>query len=201
MLKPNQRLARVRLTMKERQFVQALVLCRFNAAAAARKIGYAESWANVMACRMMARPTVLAEVERLRAELLADADARVDELLRDTRCIATSNICEMVEGEGDDFRIKPLSALSEDQQRAIAQIRIDATGGTGDGERRRVLRTTIKLHPKVPALELLMKVKGMIIERRHEEHTLHVMIADELRAGLQRAEQDAVTVEVVPSQR
>ena len=54
-----------------------------------------------------------------------------------------------------------LSKLARDHAAAIQKIREDTTGGSGDGERQLVVRTTIKLADKVKALDLLGKHLGM----------------------------------------
>lgn len=184
---PNQSaLAKIRLKQRERQFVRALVKCRFNAAAAAREIGYSEHNAPVVGCELLARPHVRAEMERLRQEMLDLGTAQVHEVLANASAVATSNIADLVEGNGDDFQIKPFDQMTDEQRRSIAEIRIDTTGGTGDGERRRVLRTTLKLHPKIPALELLMKFHGLLIERQQHDHVIHVEVAERLRSARKR---------------
>jgi phage terminase small subunit len=57
--------------------------------------------------------------------------------------------------------ILDLSSITRDQFAAIQEIREDATGGAGDGERRKVLRTTVKLANKTQNLELLGKHLGL----------------------------------------
>jgi hypothetical protein len=71
--------------------------------------------------------------------------------------------------------------LTRDQFAAIQEFSVDTTGGIGDGERRRVLRTRIKLSPKVPALQLLASSLKIFADK------LEVSLDDVIIARLQAA--------------
>ena len=61
----------------------------------------------------------------------------------------------------------------------------DHTGGTGDGERRQILRTRIRLADKLRALELAGKHLKVFANRM--EHDASQGLAEALRAALERA--------------
>jgi hypothetical protein len=63
--------------------------------------------------------------------------------------------------DADGKAVIDLTKITRDQFAAVQEIREDATGGTGDGERKVVLRTTLKLSDKTKNLELLGRHLGM----------------------------------------
>lgn len=65
----------------------------------------------------------------------------------------------------DDKRVVDLSVTTRDQMAAVAEITEDTTGGSGDGERKVVLRTKVKLYDKTKALELLGKHLKLYTDR------------------------------------
>jgi hypothetical protein len=80
-----------------------------------------------------------------------------DRITRELALLAFSNMADYTRSanSGADHDLD-LEDLTRDQMAAISEFTVDTIGGgTGDGERRRILRTRIKLCPKVPALQLL----------------------------------------------
>ena len=54
-----------------------------------------------------------------------------------------------------------LSKCTRNQMAAVREYTVDHTGGTGDGERKMVLRTRIKLSDDLRALELLGRCRDI----------------------------------------
>lgn len=81
--------------------------------------------------------------------------------------------------------------------RAGAELPANAT--YADAAALGLLRSSIKGNA-VALREIREAIEGKVADRVEcqEEHTLHIMIAEELRAGLKRAE-ETTTVEVIPS--
>lgn len=128
----------------------------FNATRAYVAAGYSENGANGAASRLLASVSIrhrIAEILKERCEALLISKDRV---LRETALLAFSNMHDYMTVHDGEAHMD-LSTLTRDQAAAIQEIREDATGGTGDGERKKVVRTTLKLVGKTAALELLGK--------------------------------------------
>lgn len=64
--------------------------------------------------------------------------------------------------DADGKAVLDMSAITRDQFAAVQEIREDTAGGSGDGERKLVIRTTLKLADKTKNLELLARHLGML---------------------------------------
>jgi phage terminase small subunit len=77
-----------------------------------------------------------------------------------------------------------LDDVSLDDWAAVQEITVDATGGKGDGERRKVLRTKFKLADKRGSLELLGSHLKLFTEKI--EITGDEALIERLAAGRKR---------------
>jgi len=177
-----------RLTPKQRIFV-AEYIATLNGAEAARKAGVSEASASVRASSWLANRKVKEAIEaRLRA-IERTAEIKAERIIQELARIGTADMRQFVRRDTNgELELIPIDQLQPDLSAAISEIVIDETGGTGDGERRRVLRTRFKLWPKVPALELLGKIKAMLVTRqeRYSEEHLVLHAAEELQRALAR---------------
>ena len=97
-----------------------------------------------------------------------------------------ANMLDYISVQDGDGRID-LSTLTRDQAAAIQEIREDSTGGSGDGERKLILRTTFKLADKTKNLELLYKRLGLLKEK--VEHTGLESLAEAIAKGRRALEE------------
>lgn len=87
-----------------------------------------------------------------------------ERVLRELALCGFSNLEDYTRLE-EDKRVVDFSATTRDQMAAVAEITEDTTGGSGDGERKVVLRTKVKLYDKIKALELLGKHLKLYTEK------------------------------------
>ena len=141
----------------------------FNATRAYIAAGYSETGASAGASRLLADVRVRDRVSEVLKERCQALMITKDRVLRETALLAFANMSDYLRSDGDGELILDFSALTRDQAAAIQEIREDATGGSGDGERKKVMRTTFKLASKVTSLELLGKHLALFNDRI--EHT------------------------------
>lgn len=127
----------------------------FNGTRAYKAAGYSEKGAAAGASRLLINVKVKALISKLveqRCDELAITKSRV---LRELALMGFANMHDYVTINSEGQADIDLSALTRDKAAAIQEITVDTTGGTGDGERRQVLRTKFKLSDKRGSLELL----------------------------------------------
>jgi phage terminase small subunit len=119
--------------------------------------------------RLLKRTAVGLRLAELRAEVEKRTDVRTDRVVTELSRLAFSNILDfLVITEGGQVSTD-LSKITREQSAAIARIETEvllaspeslkAAGVKGKGPR--LLRTTVHLHDKLPALNMLAKHLGM----------------------------------------
>lgn len=132
-----------------------------NGKRAAMAAGYSELTAASQASRLLTNRNVQRLLRREQIRRASKLDLKAESVVEELRRLGFSNMMDYMRiGEDGDPKID-LSALTRDQAAAIQEIREDTTGGSGDGERKQVIRTTFKLADKKAALELLGRHLGM----------------------------------------
>lgn len=133
-----------------------------NGTRAAIAAGYKPSTAKEQASRLLTKRSVSSLVDKHLATRASKTDLKAEHIVEELRRLAFSNMMDYME---IDENGKPcglnMSNLTRDQAAAIQEITEDTTGGSGDGERRLVLRTKFKLSDKAKNLELLGRHLGM----------------------------------------
>lgn len=132
---------------------------------AALRAGYSKNNPSVMASLVLARPHVKREIEKGLTERLRSIDLRADRTLYEIKNLAFANMQDFVQMGEDGLPFLDFSQLTREQWAAVQEYTEDATGGTGDGERKVVMRRRIKLAPKSHALELLAKYFKLLTEK------------------------------------
>lgn len=131
-----------------------------NGTRAAIAAGYSEGAARSQASRLLTKRNVQRLVQQLQSSRASKLELKAEHVTEELRRLAFSNMLDYMRVEDGEPRVD-LSALTRDQAAAIQEIREDATGGTGDGERKQIMRTTFKLADKRGSLELLGRHLGM----------------------------------------
>jgi phage terminase small subunit len=135
-------------------FAREYVIDR-NATRAAIAAGYSEHSAGSIGSQLLKRLNVKKLIDQHTSRLAKKADATAEKVLQELQRLAFSNMKDYIVVKPDGQADIDFSMLTRDQAASIQEIKVDTTGGTGDGERRQVLRTTFKLADKGQNLERL----------------------------------------------
>lgn len=127
-----------------------------NKTLSAIKAGYNEARACKEGIRLLKRDDVIDMLEVERARLRGRVDVSDRRLFAEIGAIGFGNICDLT---NEDGTLKPLNNLPEATQRAIKSIKIKNVKNE-DGEYVQQV-VGIEMHPKLPALQLLVAIKGL----------------------------------------
>lgn len=149
-------------SFRQQKFAQNYVI-DLNGTRAAIAAGYSSSTAASQATNLLKNNKVQKLIDRLNSARADKLELRADKIDEEVARLAFSNMANYV--KIDEYG-KPqgiaLSELSRDDWAAVQEIREDTTGGSGDGERKAILRTTLKLSDKTKNLELLYRRLGLL---------------------------------------
>lgn len=174
-----------RLTPKQRRFVEHyLAMEDPSPSVAAKKAGYKHTHRGSELLNNPLVKAALGKHEKLRHEAMR---VNGDDALREVMCIGMSDIGAYVADDGLSF--KPVSEWSEEARRAVSEIEYFTNPLTGEVGIRK-----IKLWPKQPALELLLKRLDMIPDAEKE----YVLTLGSLRKlAEQKLAENVIDVEVI----
>jgi phage terminase small subunit len=137
-----------------------------NGTRAAIAAGYAEGSAHVAASQLLRKTKVRQLIAGLQTKRASKLEVKAERVLEELSRIAFSNMADYME---IDETGKPvgldLRKLTRDQAACIQEISEDSTGGSGDGERRLIIRRKFKLADKLKANELLCRHLGMFNDK------------------------------------
>jgi phage terminase small subunit len=145
-------------------FVHAYVK-DLNGTRAAIAAGYAPKNAAVTASQLLNLPKIKKLLAALVAEKTRKFDISADNVLAHIAKLAKANMMDFMVVGKDGQPDTDFSNLTREQAYAIQEICVDTTGGTGDGERRQVLRTRFKLAGKEKPLEMLARYLKLLTDR------------------------------------
>jgi len=147
-------------TLRQETFAHEYVI-DLNGTRAAIAAGYAEKAAHVAASQLLKNTKVQKIIQQLQAKRASKLELKAEKIDEEISRLAFSNMLDYISVQDGDGRID-LSTLTRDQAAAIQEIREDSTGGSGDGERKLIIRTTFKLADKSKNLELLCRRLGLL---------------------------------------
>lgn len=127
----------------------------FNGTRAAIAAGCKPRSAHVTASRWLKNAKVKAIIAEVQKKQCDKLEVTAERVLSELAKLSYSNMLDYVKVGADGQLDTDFSAITREQAAAIQEIKCDTTGGTGDGERRQVLRTTFKLADKGANLERL----------------------------------------------
>lgn len=137
-----------------------------NGKRAAIAAGYSESRAEVTASELVRNRKCKAIIDKLLSKRASKLEVKAERVLEELARIAFSNMADYMEIDADGKPIGlDLRKLTRDQAACIQEISEDSTGGSGDGERRLVIRRKFKLADKLKANELLCRHLGMFNDK------------------------------------
>ena len=168
-------------------------LTHFNGARAAREAGYAKKGAHVQASRLLRNVHIAAEINRRRAVLAENLrDLSENRIKHEIACLALANMQDFSGMFGDGTAAEKLALLTREQAAAVQEMVVeDRRSG-----RRQVRRIKFKLADKRGALELLAKVKGMLVEKVDHHHLHQGTIMHALLQEIDEATRGKPIVEV-----
>lgn len=137
----------------------------FNGSRAAIAAGYGKKGARVRASQLLTNRNIQALLAKLIKKHAKKLDLTAGKVLAELSQMGFSNMLDYMRADEDGELVLDLSELTREQAAAIQEYTVDATGGTGDGERKLVMRTRFKLADKIKALELLGKYLKLFTER------------------------------------
>jgi len=151
---------------KERieKFCRAYI-ASLNATSAAIAAGYSAKTAKQQGSRLLTYVDVEKRLAELSKKQLDKLDHSAQKVIDELGRLAHSNMLDYIVIREDGQADVDLSKITREQAAAIQEIKVDTTGGAGDGERRRVLRTTFKLVDKGANLERLGRYHKLFTDK------------------------------------
>lgn len=155
------------IPIKREKFAKEYLI-DLNGTRAAIRAGYAPKHADTEAVRLLGDAKVKAIIETEQAKLAARCDIQKEELIRLLRRRAHANMADFTRIVGDR-PVLDFTGVTREKMAAVQEISEDTTGGRGDGERKLVLRTKVKICNPDQAIELLARMSGLLIDRTKHE--------------------------------
>lgn len=139
------------LTDQEKRFCERYVE-HFNKARAVRESGSKTKYPSQQAAKYLEKSEILQYIEILKEDAAGRVDLRLDRVLKEQMRIGFSNMAHFVRKNRKSKKLElvPPEELGEDDLAALQEIIITDTKAGSQ-------KTRIKLHPKQPALDTLLK--------------------------------------------
>jgi phage terminase small subunit len=139
------------MSPRQRRFIDEY-LVDLNGTQAAIRAGYAPKRASNSAWRLLRRPAIAAAVHEAMAARETRTRITADRVLKEYARIAFADMRRVTEWGPEGVKLRPHTAVSEDDAAAIAEI---ASGSDKGG------RGRIKLHDKKGALDAIARHLGL----------------------------------------
>ncbi len=136
----------------ELSYTQAYLEAGYRATAKTARIG---------ASRLLTLPNIEARVRELRQQRAQRLDIQTDPLVRRAHAIALTSLAQVASWGDGELTLKPSADLTEAEAAAIMEVE-ETSRERLDKQGRIILqrKRKIKMHPKLPAIELLLKAAG-----------------------------------------
>lgn len=155
-----------------------------NGTRAAIAAGYSEKGADVTGSRLLDNPRVQRIITRLISARAAKAEMSALQIDQELERLVRANMKDYGNPSSLD-----MDSITREQAAAIQEWSEDTTGGSGDGERKLILRTRLKLTDKLRAIELLYRRRGLITDKSNVSVTGDAELVAALAAGRKRLAQ------------
>lgn len=150
------------------RFVAAYLL-EPNATKAARAAGYTDKNARSQGSRLLTNADIWRAIAEAREARAARVQVDQDRVVQELAAVGFADMADFLVLGPNGSVTFDWKHLPPGASRAIMELVVDEyTEGSGEAARP-VRRTKLKLHPKIPALELLARHVGMLIHKH--EHT------------------------------
>lgn len=165
---PDHDVAITRLPPRQARFV-AEYLIDDNATQAAIRAGYSAKTAAEQGCRLLRNVQVAAAIQGRRQEVATKLGVRAEQVIEELARVGFADMADYLKID-DGGRVElDLANMPEGASRAIQELTQEERWEGKDEDRHLVRTTKFKLHPKIPALDLLGKSLALWITR--QEHT------------------------------
>ena len=191
-----------RLAPRHEAFCKAYITT-LNVTTSAVAAGYSKKTAASQGSRLLKKVKIAARIAKLQKKHCDKLEITADRVLRELALLAYANMDDYVDvymnARGEQERRLNTAKPTRDQMAAVCEITEDTTGGSGDGERKAVMRTRFKLADKGINLERLgrhlklftdrieMKIEGdlstEILEARNAVQKLRAYADDRSRGA------------------
>ena len=154
------------LTVKQALFCREYILDR-NASAASVRAGYSPKNSNVTGSRLLANVGIKAVISRLAEAHLAKLEMDIDEMCQIASRIGRARVSQLFAPRvnGDDWTLLHPTELPTDVAEAVSSIEVrrDIDGSQS---------FKYKLHPKLQALDLIAKLRGLVTKKTELDVTM-----------------------------
>lgn len=124
---------------------------RCSAAQAFMDAGYKSKNPDVDACKLLKKPSIEAEVERRKQEIIAKEKLSTEKVLHELCLLGFANMADYYNEDGS---LKEINELTREQAAAIQEVNVDKNG-----------KKTYKLFSKVGSLELVGRNLKMFTDK------------------------------------
>jgi phage terminase small subunit len=147
----------IKLTDKQEKFCLEYMI-DLNATQAAIRAGYSPKTASEMGYENLNKPQIIDRIAQMKEEGYSRARKSRDDIIRELENIGFSRLGKVVSwNESGPSMLKSSEDIDDDTHAALESIEItEDFVGKGD-DARAVLKTKVKLHNKLPALQQLAK--------------------------------------------
>jgi phage terminase small subunit len=155
------------LTHKQLRFVEEYLI-DLNATQAYKRAGYkvqSDHSAQVNSSRLLSKAVIAEKIKEKIAERSAAAGITADDVWREWRYIACSDIGDILDFTGEKPKLKPVNTIPESARRSIKSVKVrHHLEGHGD-QAREVEIMEFTLWDKPAALAIVARAMGELIER------------------------------------
>ena len=158
-----------KLTDQQLQFCYEYII-DFNGTQAAIRAKYSTKSAKEQASRLLTYDNVQAKITELTQQRQARASKSADDVIAELEHIGFSRLGDIMTWDetGAAF-INDSNEIPDCAEAAIESIQVDVDQIGNDKNSRKVLKTKVKLHPKIPALIQLCKHHGIANDKSQIE--------------------------------
>lgn len=164
-----------RLTGKQLRFVEEYMI-DMNAAAAARRAGYAPKRADAVGFNLLRKTEIQETIQAKRQERSASTGITAERVIQEIARIAFADPRVVMEWGANGITLRNSSSLTDDQAAAVMEVSETRSESGGS--------IKVKLHNKVEALEKLAKHVGLYNPRSGDDDSQAKAVADAVRRKL-----------------
>lgn len=170
------------MTPNQARFVEEYLL-DLNATQAAIRAGYSAKTALQQGPRLLGNAGVKAAIQKALAARAKRVEVKADDVLRELLRIATTDISEAYDDEGN---LKKLKDIPVDLRRAISGVEVDEIwDGYGEDRTQTGETKKLKLWDKTRALEMLGKHLKLLTDKVEHRHSFEDLTDEQLEARYQ----------------